>query len=243
MERHLLLVDDEANVLAALRRALRRDGYQIHTAGGGQEGLAILAEQPISVIISDQRMPHMTGSEFLEQARQLKPATVRIMLSGFSEVQSLADAINRGAAWKFLFKPWDDEQLRIQIAEAFKLFELEETNRKLTAALQRSGEEMMRLNELMTDRFDSAMVQVTEELTHYRARWEALPLPVIELDAAQHLVAANPAATRWLQRSGDPAWPQDDIGEASPWGHYWRMPFQCEDQQHSLLLFTGATSA
>ena len=110
--RTLLLVDDEENILAAMRRVLRREGYRILTAGSGQEGLELLAANPVDVIVSDQRMPNMSGVEFLRQARAMYPETVRIVLSGYTELQSITDAINEGAIYKFLTKPWEDELIR-----------------------------------------------------------------------------------------------------------------------------------
>lgn len=117
--RTLLLVDDEDYVLASLRRLFRRDGYRILTANSGQEGLDLLACNEVDVIISDNRMPTMTGIEFLRKARLVRPETIRIVLSGYTELQSIADAINECAIFKFLTKPWDDAQLRVQVSDAF----------------------------------------------------------------------------------------------------------------------------
>ncbi len=118
-ERILLLVDDEANVISALRRILRRDGYHILTADNAQEGLELLAKHPVGVILSDQRMPGMTGIEFLSKVKVMYPNIVRMVLSGYTEVNTMRDAINRGAIYKFLTKPWEDEPLREAIKEAF----------------------------------------------------------------------------------------------------------------------------
>ena len=117
--RQLLLVDDEESILQSLRRMLRRDGYVIHLATSGEAGLAVLEEHAIGVIVTDQRMPGMSGSDFLSIVKERQPDTVRIVLSGYTELNSIADAINKGAIYKFLTKPWDDELLRQHIAEAF----------------------------------------------------------------------------------------------------------------------------
>lgn len=122
-QRVLLVVDDEENILRALVRLLRRDGYAILTANSGAQGLELLQQHPVGVILSDQRMPGMTGSEFLERAKALNPASVRMMLSGYTDLQSVTDAINRGAIYRFLTKPWDDEQLRENIRQAFEYYE------------------------------------------------------------------------------------------------------------------------
>jgi len=120
--RTLLLVDDEENVLRALVRLLRRDGYQILTAMRPRDAMEILASQPVQVILSDQRMPDQSGTEFLSHVKEMYPETVRLILSGYSDLASLTDAINRGAIYRFIAKPWDDEDLRRQIREAFRLF-------------------------------------------------------------------------------------------------------------------------
>jgi diguanylate cyclase (GGDEF)-like protein/PAS domain S-box-containing protein len=117
--RTLLLVDDEPSILAALRRMLRRDGYRIVTAGSAREGLELLARQAVQVILSDQRMPEMNGAEFLVRVKELYPDTVRIVLSGYTELESILKAVNEGAIYKFLTKPWDDDLLRQHIRDAF----------------------------------------------------------------------------------------------------------------------------
>jgi len=116
----LLLVDDEQNILNALRRLFRREGYHVLTAGSGAEALELLALNPVQVIISDQRMPEMSGVEFLSRVKELYPRTVRIVLSGYSELSTVTDAINRGAIWKYISKPWDDEDLLQEIRAVFR---------------------------------------------------------------------------------------------------------------------------
>jgi response regulator RpfG family c-di-GMP phosphodiesterase len=116
----ILIVDDEPGILASMRRLLRRDGYEILTANSAKDGFDILAQQEVQVILSDQRMPEMSGTEFLSRARELYPETIRIVLSGYTDLESISDAINRGAIYKFLTKPWDDDLLRENIREAFR---------------------------------------------------------------------------------------------------------------------------
>jgi EAL domain-containing protein (putative c-di-GMP-specific phosphodiesterase class I)/ActR/RegA family two-component response regulator len=118
--RTLLLVDDEDNVVSSLKRLVRREGYNVLTANNGPQALQCLAENEIDVIVSDQRMPGMTGVEFLRRAKQLYPNTVRMVLSGYTELSSITNAINEAEIYKFLTKPWDDEHLKEHIAEAFQ---------------------------------------------------------------------------------------------------------------------------
>jgi diguanylate cyclase (GGDEF)-like protein/PAS domain S-box-containing protein len=118
----LLLLDDEENILRALARLLRRDGYKILMATRAQDAFELLAKHDVQVIISDQRMPEMSGTEFLSLVKDLYPNTIRIVLSGYTDLKSVTDAINQGAIYKFLTKPWDDEQLRLNIHKAFREF-------------------------------------------------------------------------------------------------------------------------
>lgn len=121
VEPTLLLVDDEPNIINSLKRLLRREGYRILTAESGAEALELLAANTVQVIVSDHRMPGMSGVELLSRVRDLYPSTRRIILSGYSDIGTLTDAINRGAVWKFISKPWDDEELKTDVKHAFEL--------------------------------------------------------------------------------------------------------------------------
>ncbi|WP_052101103.1 EAL domain-containing protein [Novilysobacter arseniciresistens] len=122
-ERTLLLLDDEENVLRSLVRLFRRDGYRILTANSVSEAFDLLASNAVQVIVSDQRMPDMSGTEFLGRVRDLYPDTIRLVLSGYTDVATITEAINRGAIYRFLTKPWNDEELREHIHAAFRAFE------------------------------------------------------------------------------------------------------------------------
>lgn len=126
--RTLLLVDDESKILSTLKRVLRQDGYTIYSAASAQEGLALLSTHKIQVILSDQRMPEMNGTEFLSRVRDLYPHTIRLVLSGYADLDSITDAINHGAIYKFLTKPWDNEALRADLRAAFRHYE---SNRRI----------------------------------------------------------------------------------------------------------------
>lgn len=198
-KRTLLLVDDEENILTSLRRLLRREGYEILIGLGGAQGLELLAQHPVDVILSDQRMPNMTGVEFLRQVKATYPDTVRMVLSGYTELQSITDAINEGAIYKFLTKPWDDEQLRANIAEAFRHKELADDNRRLNEQIQRANRELAQANEqlrvLLAERerqlaIDDVTLNVAQEIL------QQVPLPVIGLDDDKMIVFANIEADR-----------------------------------------------
>ena len=120
----LLLVDDEALVLTALQRLLRQDGYHILSAQSAAEGFELLALHEVQVILCDQRMPVMNGTVFLDRVKELYPDTLRMVLSGYTDLESIMDAINRGAIYRFYTKPWDNLQLRANIREAFTHYRL-----------------------------------------------------------------------------------------------------------------------
>ena len=112
------------SVTSALKRTLSFDGYRVFTAGNATEAFELLARHQIGVVVSDQCMPEMNGSEFLERVKELYPDTVRIMLTGFADLDSATDAINRGAIYKYFTKPWNDDLIRDGINQAFKHYKL-----------------------------------------------------------------------------------------------------------------------
>lgn len=212
--RTLLLVDDEEHVLAALKRLLRRDGYTIVTAGGAAEGLKRLAECEVDVIVSDQRMPGMTGVEFLRRAKELYPHTTRMMLSGYTELQSILDAINEGAIYKFLTKPWEDARLREHIAEAFRQKELADENRRLARQVQDANANYMELNA----RLECLVAQQREEAQllalaagSTREALELLPAAIVAIDGDDTVTYANDEGRRLLASAdGGTCWPADE---------------------------------
>lgn len=116
----LLLLDDEPNIVNALRRVFRQEGYRILAANRAADALELLAVNRVDVIISDQRMPEMTGVEFLARVKELYPPIIRVILSGYSDIDAVTAAINRGAIYKYFTKPWDDEVLREEIRRIFR---------------------------------------------------------------------------------------------------------------------------
>lgn len=122
-DRTLLLVDDEQNVLRSLVRLFRRDGYRILAAGNVRDAFGLLATNEVQVILSDQRMSEMDGTEFLGRVKMLYPDTIRLVLSGYTDLATVTDAINRGAIYRFLTKPWDDNKLREHIRQAFQTYD------------------------------------------------------------------------------------------------------------------------
>ncbi|MBI5442783.1 MAG: response regulator [Deltaproteobacteria bacterium] len=146
MKHRLLFVDDEENILKALCRLFHREGHELLTAKGGEEALALLESGPVSLIISDQRMPGMSGAEFLTRASRLQPEAVRIMLTGYSELQAAVQAINEGQVYRFLPKPWNDTALLEIVGEALAAVELKHEHAALQEQVRRQNEELKELN-------------------------------------------------------------------------------------------------
>lgn len=204
-QRTLLLVDDESNVLASLKRLFRRDGHQIFTASSGQEGLDIMARQKVDVIISDQRMPGMTGVEFLRAAKAAHPDTIRIVLSGYTELQSVTDAINEGAIYRFLTKPWEDDQLREHIRKAFEYKELQEENQQLDIKIRTANQELVSANMQLNAVLKTTRNQVLRDettLAIVREALECIPLPVIGVSDDGLVAFVNEKADTLLRRLG-----------------------------------------
>ena len=119
----ILLVDDEASILSSLKRLLRSEGYNILTAESGQAGLEQMASHEVGVVISDARMPQMSGAEFLGKVGKMYPDSVRIMLSGYTDLKTVINAVNEGELFQYLTKPWNDEELLRTIRNAFRHYE------------------------------------------------------------------------------------------------------------------------
>lgn len=197
MEPALLLVDDEENILSALVRLLRRDGYRILRANGGVAGLALLETEDVAVIVSDQRMPEMSGVEFLTRVKERYPQTVRIALSGYTDLNSVTAAINSGAIYKFLTKPWDDELLRRNVREAFEHYHLRRENERLTIALQHANEELQTLNQDLERRVREQTDELTRNFRTLEAAQdilEILPLAVLGITDDGLIAVANARA-------------------------------------------------
>jgi two-component system repressor protein LuxO len=120
----ILFVDDEVNILTALRRSIRVLNLEVHTANSAKEGIAILEQKNIDIVISDKNMPGMGGNEFLQEIAKRWPETVRIMLTAYTELDSVLDAINTGRIWSFMHKPWNNDELVITIQQAMNYSEI-----------------------------------------------------------------------------------------------------------------------
>ncbi|RJQ44150.1 MAG: response regulator [Nitrospiraceae bacterium] len=143
----ILFVDDEKNVLQSLKRLFIDENYTVIIANSGEEALEVLKDNPnIGLIISDQRMPGMKGSEFLEKAREILPDAIRMLLTGYADINAVADAINKGGASRYITKPWNDEELLQTMADAARRYSLIKENKRLQGIIQKQNEELKRWN-------------------------------------------------------------------------------------------------
>lgn len=138
----VLFVDDEENVLRALKRLFLDEPYELFTALSGREALEQMQVYDFAVIVSDQRMPEMSGAEFLGQAKEIQPEALRIVLTGYADVQAAINAINQGGAYRYITKPWNDNDLILMIRDAAETFRLKQENRYLTQLTRRQNEEL-----------------------------------------------------------------------------------------------------
>lgn len=149
----VLFVDDEENILRSLVRLTMDENYTVVTADSGQQGLQLLGSiKEIALIVSDQRMPGMNGAEFLEKSRELAPDSIRMLLTGYSEISAAIDSINKGGASRYLSKPWNDDELLQTLRSAVETWRLGRENRRLQAVVQAQNEELKQWNENLKNR-------------------------------------------------------------------------------------------
>lgn len=156
----ILCVDDEPNILAALRRLFHKEGYRVLCAEGGAAALALLERETVDIVISDMRMPGMDGAVFLESVRRRWPAPARLLLTGQADVASAIDAINRGGIYRYLTKPWDDGGLLLAVRDALERQALTREKERLELLALQQNEHLRELNATLEARVQAR----TEEL-------------------------------------------------------------------------------
>ena len=192
----ILCVDDERNVLRALQRIFLDDDYEIVIAGSGEEGLKVMEESgPFQVVISDYRMPIMDGVEFLKAVYVRWPETVRIVLSGYADAGAIVAAINEGHIYRFIPKPWNDEELRITIQNSLERFFLQKRNRELLedlAAVNQALEEKVQLRTEQLELRNKAL-EFSQSILGY------LPVGVVGVDVNGMIAYCNEIAAKLLK--------------------------------------------
>jgi response regulator RpfG family c-di-GMP phosphodiesterase len=149
---NLLFVDDEPNVLKALKRLFRSREYNVQLAENGMAGLEVLSQQPIDLIISDMRMPQMDGAEFLARAAEHWPDTIRILLTGYADIESTIAAVNKGKIYSYCSKPWEENELIILVNNAIEQKRLRQERQRLFAVINAQNQELKELNEHLEEK-------------------------------------------------------------------------------------------
>lgn len=163
----VLYVDDEEDNLFVFKSAFRRD-YNVFTALSGLEGLEILKKEKFSVIITDQRMPHMTGTQFLQQIPE-ETMSIRMIMTGYSDVESIIDAINTGKVYRYITKPWDKDELKVTIDNALEALSLRSKNVQLISELRETNENLEQKVIERTAELEQKNKNITDSI-HYASR-------------------------------------------------------------------------
>lgn len=205
-ETRILFVDDEPNILSTLRRLFLDEDYELLTAGSGEEGLALLQKSgSVQVVVSDYRMPGMNGVDFLKKVHEAWPDTVRIVLSGYADTAAVVSAINEGQIYKFIPKPWNDDELKVTIANAVNVYFLQKENEMLTQELTATNDELTLLNEKLEDLVRERTAELlfqNQVLQHSQTILDSLPFAVIGVDNKKIIVQCNSKAQDILGEKG-----------------------------------------
>lgn len=161
----VVILDDEINVLKSLQRVFSDEPYGIFTTTQPQEALAYISTHVVKVIMSDQRMPQMSGVDFLSQARQIRPDAIRILFTGYTDIRSAEDAINKGQVYRFINKPWNDDELLLIIRDSVHRHDLGEENKLLHKKTLEQKEELLKKNIELKSAMD-AQANFTSTISH-----------------------------------------------------------------------------
>lgn len=189
----ILFVDDEANVLKALRRLFHNEPYDIYFASSGAEGLEILQQNIVDLIISDMRMPEMNGAEFLTQAFMQWPDTIRILLTGYADFQSTIDAVNKGRIYNYCNKPWNDEELKLLVRNALEQKRLREERDRLSAIVHLQNKELKELNEHLEEKVEERTEQLKNTMLNLDRANDSLKQQYMDsIRAFSHIIEMRP---------------------------------------------------
>ena len=170
----ILFVDDEANILSSLKRLFRPHGYQIFTAESGAQGLEIMQRENVDLVVSDMRMPEMNGAQFLEKVRERWPDTVRILLTGYAEIGATIDAINKGQIYRYVSKPWEDNDITLTVKYALQQKMLMREKLRLEELTHKQNEELKDLNANLETKVLARTEEVRQTMAFLEAAHEKL---------------------------------------------------------------------
>ncbi len=159
---HILCVDDERNILVSLKRLFRKEGYVIHIAESGQEGLEIVKNNNIDLIISDMRMPNMDGAEFLSHAKEINAKIPSILLTGFSDQESTIRAINDGRISAYVSKPWEDNDIKLKVTSLLKISHLEKEKERLLLLTHNQNKQLRDWNKTLGEKVEARVRELKE---------------------------------------------------------------------------------
>ena len=171
----ILYIDDEEDNLTVFNATFRRS-YKVHLALSGREGLEIMEKHNIHLVITDQRMPDMTGIQFLEQIIPLYPDCIRMILTGFSDVKAIIQAINKGRVYRYITKPWSKEEFKIIMDRALEAYNLKEQNKKLIEELKEANQNLEQKVIYRTRQIEQQKKDITDSI-HYASRIQCALLP------------------------------------------------------------------
>jgi serine phosphatase RsbU (regulator of sigma subunit) len=205
----ILYIDDEENNLTSFKSTFRRD-YHIHVASSGEQALEIMDKHNIQVVITDQRMPDMSGIEFLEKIVPLYPDCMRMIMTGFSDMDAIIQAINKGNIYRYISKPWNREDLKITIDSALEVYNLKSQNKHLIDGLKEANQNLERKVMERTRQFEQQQLNITDSIHYARRIQRALMLPSEELEKIlpSHFIFNKPKDIvsgdyYWVAHKGD----------------------------------------
>ena len=189
-EHTILFVDDEVNILKALKRLTRHETWNVLCASRGREALEMMERQPAQVVVSDQRMPEMSGVDMLQAVRDRWPDVVRMMLTGYTEMNVAVDAINRGEIYRLITKPWNDDELRATIRQAFDHSDLKNEIKRLNQVTREQNFKLQDMNRNLEGKVRERTKQLAEKHPELRTAY------VQTIRALAEAVDAKDAYTR-----------------------------------------------
>jgi len=196
----LLCVDDEASILKSLRRVFLEEPWEVHFARSGEEGLEIVRAHEVDLILSDFRMPNLDGVQFLRKAREVRPGCMRIVLSGYADINLIVTALNEGEIYRFIPKPWNDDELVHNVRKALEHHRLDRENRRLAQELKELNASLERKVEERT----RELVEKNRALHFAQLVLELVPMPVLSVNYEGTVIFANAKARDLLEGPGRP---------------------------------------
>jgi CheY-like chemotaxis protein len=197
----ILCVDDEPGIVRSIRRILKAEPVNVLTAAGGPEALDILRKQSVSLILTDYRMPEMNGIEFLEQAAPLCPDAFRMILTGYAEAHVLVEAVNRGQIYKILYKPFQEEDIKLTVRSGLEHHARNRENRALLEELGQRNKQLAILNQKLKSGLEGTQADLTISSTALSIAQQLLneiPAAVIGIEPSGQIVFANKLANEWF---------------------------------------------